>query len=86
LDRTEAINLYKEIGSGCNVNIDFVSLVPPTKENVLSKGYQLHIKSFLNTSDRECIQKIVDNHHLDWTELDQTLVIYKPQKKEEALR
>ena len=82
MDRAEAINLYKEIGSACNIDIAFVSLVPPTKEDVLSKGYQLHIKSFLNTSDRECIQKIVDNHHLDWTELYQTIVIYKPQKKQ----
>jgi hypothetical protein len=82
LDREEAINLYKEIIAQCRINIASVSLVPPRRDDIFSNGYQLQIKSILNSCDIELIHKIVDNHQLACEILDDNIVIYKPQIRE----
>jgi hypothetical protein len=79
LDREEAIKLFKEIIAECKINIASVSLVHSRKDNALSDGFQLHIKSILNGYDRELIQRIMDKHQLAWKQIDNTVVIYKPQ-------
>jgi hypothetical protein len=82
LDREEAIKLFKEVITKCKINIASVSLVPPRKDDTISDGFQLHIKSFLSSCDREEIQRIVHSQRLAWKEINEGIVIYKPQSKE----
>ena len=78
MDRDEAIKIYKEIVTQCQLAAPYVSLVPHRKNDTLSRGYQLHIKSTLSAYDRQVIQRIVDGHKLAWKEEAETLIIYKP--------
>jgi len=66
LDREEAIKLFKEIVNDCRINIALVSLLAPRKDDALSNGYQLYIKSFLSSCDKIEMQRITDSHGLVW--------------------
>ena len=79
MDREEAIALFREITNNCNINVTSVNLVPPRTNDILSKGYQLHIKSLMDNCERGIIQKIVANHHLALKEIEEKIIIYKPQ-------
>jgi len=82
LIREEAIKLFKEIVNDCKINIELVSLLTPRKDDALSNGYQLYIKSFLSSCDKIEMQRIMDSHKLAWKEINEGIVIYKPQSKE----
>jgi hypothetical protein len=82
LNREDAIKLFKEIIAECKINIASVSLVYSRKDDALSDGFQLHIKSTLNEYERELIQRIMDKHQLAWKQIDDAVVIYKPQIRE----
>ena len=81
MDREEAIKLFKQVVYDCKLNISSVSLVPPIKDDVLSNGYQLQIKSVLSSYDREEIQRITRSQMLAWKEINGDIVIYKPQSE-----
>lgn len=78
LDRAEAIEVLKEIISSTNCDSSFVALMLPNAHNVLSKGYQIYIKTQLDTSQRKLLVNILEKNGLTSKYDAETLVIYKP--------
>lgn len=39
-------------------------LIPPNADDVLWRGYQLHIKTLISEHDLSCIKSIVEKHNL----------------------
>jgi hypothetical protein len=79
LDRVEAVSVLREIISKCNLIVNFVNLVPPRADDVVSKGYQIHIKPSIDTCDREVVLRIIVEHQLALQEDDEKIIIYKPK-------
>jgi hypothetical protein len=80
LNREEATSLLREIYASCHLGEHHIILMPPNADDVISKGYQLHIKFQLSKEDVDCIKPIVESRNLaikDEPE-KQLLVIYKP--------
>jgi hypothetical protein len=81
LNRDEAVSLLNEIQSICDgLNEQSIALMPPNANDVLSKGYQLHIKTNSHAENVSCFKPIVDRHNLAIAdEPDKGLiVIYRP--------
>jgi hypothetical protein len=58
-----------------------VILMPPDADDVLSKGYQLHIRSTsISKEDIDCIRPIVEARNLALSDESENhlLIIYKP--------
>ena len=79
MDRDEAVEVYKELVTKCQLAAPYVSLVPHKKNDTLSQGYQLHIRVNIAGGDRKIIQTIVNSHKLAWTESGENIIIYKPK-------
>lgn len=77
LDRAEAIAVLKEVTSACTFRVLSINLVSPKVNDSLSKGYQIHIKSQIDDSDRRCVESIVNSHQLAMTLVDDYMIIYK---------
>lgn len=62
-------------------------LLPPNADDVLSQGYQLHIKFPLSKGDIDCIKPIVESRNLALKDEPekQLLVIYKPMTDKNQL-
>lgn len=58
-------------------------LMPPDADDVLSQGYQLHIKASLCERQVSCIKPITKNYGLSLAHepAKQLLVIYRPIRK-----
>lgn len=84
MNREEATSLLKEIAEKCNILADAIMLMPPNADDVLSHGYQLHIKSITRDQDADCMKPIVESHNLAMAneEKRDLLVIYRPMKVE----
>jgi hypothetical protein len=78
LEREQAVEIYKQIVTSCRLEVAYVSLTPPKKDDTASKGYQLHILPSINGYDKERLQKIVKNQQLSWKEQSDRIIIYKP--------
>ena len=78
LDRAEAIRVVKDIIACTNCYSPFVALMPPNAHNLLSKGYQIHIKAQLNTSQMDVLEGIIKKNVLALKEEAELLIIYKP--------
>jgi hypothetical protein len=86
LKRDEATSLLKEINEICDgINEQAIMLMPPNSDDVLSHGYQLHIK--LPAGNLGCIRPLIKKHGLAMAEEPEKnlLVIYRPIKKEETV-
>jgi hypothetical protein len=84
LNRQEAINLLKEVQQTCDIfGEQGVMLMPPDSDDVLSHGYQLHIKAPLGNEHLECIKPIVQKYNLNmnYEPAKELLVIYRPMEK-----
>ncbi len=84
MNREEAINLLKVVYQACDTfGEQGVMLMPPDADDVLSHGYQLHIKAPLGNDHLECIKPIVEKNSLAmaYEPAKQLLVIYRPMKK-----
>lgn len=77
LNRDEAIAVLKEITSVCAIRVLSINLVSPKVDDSLSKGYQVHIKSQIDDSDRRCVESIVNLHQLAMKLVDDYIIIYK---------
>jgi hypothetical protein len=83
LKREEATNIIKEIELACDgFGQQGVMLMPPNADDVLSHGYQLHIKPSISEQRLACIKPIVEKHQLAMINepKNQVLVIYRPIK------
>ncbi len=78
--------MLREIIGVCDgLSEQAVMLMPPNADDVLSHGYQLHIKMPMS-DNLTCIRPLVKRHNLalvEETEKD-LVVIYRPIKKEET--
>ncbi len=86
MKREEAISLLREIIGVCDgVNEQAVMLMPPNADDVLSQGYQLHIR-MARSDNLTCIRPVVKKHNLALAEETgkDLVVIYRPMKKEET--
>jgi hypothetical protein len=84
LKREEALSLLKEIATYCDgLNESLIAIMPPDADDVLSHGYQLHIKSWVSHENScPCLKPIVAKRGLEVKgepEKD-LLVIYRPMK------
>ena len=79
MDRETAIRIYKEIVTDCMLGDAYVCLMSP-RNNSLSAGCQLHLKSLISKDDRKIIEQIVDKHHLSLKEVSDKIIIYKAKK------
>ena len=80
LKREEAILVLKELFEKCTL-LDgrYLALMPPHATTLMSKGYQILIKTPLDEETRNCMQDVLMKNHLTIkiTEPD-TFVIYRP--------
>jgi hypothetical protein len=84
LKREEAVNLLQEIIQHCtSFESYFVALMPPDSDDLLSHGYQLHIKGIIAQANIDCIVPIVEKYKLAIENEPQkdVLIIYKSLKK-----
>jgi hypothetical protein len=83
LNRQEATSLLKEVYQVCGgLGEQAVMLMPPDADDVLSQGFQLHIKAPLGNEHLECVKPLVQKHKLAMTyePTKELLVIYRPLK------
>ncbi len=81
MDRQEATNLLKEIALSCGpIGERSVMLMPPKADDVLAKGYQLHIKSSVSEECLACMENIAKQHNLSIKHepANNLTVIYRP--------
>ncbi len=81
MNREEATALLKEINVACDtIGEQGIMLMPPDADDVLSHGYQLHIKTVLSSQTLKCIRAVVEKQGLSLAnEPDKNLVIiYRP--------
>lgn len=86
MNRQEALSLLKEVYQACDrFGEQGVMLMPPDADDVLSHGYQLHIKAPLGNEHLECMKPIVQKYKLNmnYEPEKQLLVIYRPIDKKE---
>ena len=77
--RDEAVNLLKELSDKCVCLAPYaIMLMPPDSDDVLAKGYQLHIKADLNHEDLSCMIPHVEKQGLKLKQDKDLLIIYKP--------
>jgi len=57
--------------------------MPPDADDVLSKGYQLHIKANLDEETLSCMKPMVEKHGLKMKQEADLLVIYRPLTKKQ---
>lgn len=89
MKREEAVNLLKKVATYCDgLQESGIMLMPPDADDVLSHGYQLHIKARAShRSSYQCLKPIVEKSGLAHEgEPEKDLrVIYRPIKKEEVI-
>ena len=81
MNREEATSLLREIFQVCGgLGEEGIMLMPPDADDVLSRGYQLHIKPSVNHESLECIKPIVQKRNLAIVSETQRCltVIYRP--------
>ncbi len=81
MNRDEAMQVLKELISSTDCDSHFIALMPPNAYNILSKGYQIHIKTGFNDDERCVIDELLKKNGYALKEQGDTLVIYKPLKK-----
>ncbi len=83
MDRKEVAVLFKELFDSCpHLEGKPFMLMPPDADDVLSKDYQIHIKSEIDESLLVCIRNIIKRHdNLAINEQKNLVVIYEPLKQ-----
>ncbi len=79
LRREEAVSLLREVSDKCeNLGPNGIMLMPSNADDVLAKGYQLHIKAHLDEESLSCISPLVEERGLMIKQEKDLLVIYRP--------
>ena len=80
MKRHEAVAFLKEITNTCeNMSPDSVILFHSKMDEQNSTGYQVHIKTVLDSETKQQIRNIAEKHSLALKEEKGKLVIYKPK-------
>jgi hypothetical protein len=60
--REEAVSLVREVSDKCaSLGPHGIILMPSNADDVLAKGYQLHIKANLDEENLSCINPLLNN-------------------------
>lgn len=79
LNRKEVVSLLLEILSACgDLGEQAVILMPPYADDVLSHGYQLHIKPNIDPERLACVEPIVQKRGLAIETKKGLTIIYNP--------
>jgi hypothetical protein len=84
LNRQEAVNLIREIDAECrDIRGTSLMLMEPSKENPLSKGYQVYIKMKATPSRLKCLRIIAEQYgyKVNVSEDNWLVIIYRPMHK-----
>jgi hypothetical protein len=79
LNREKAVSVFKEILTACSGIAPSIAIMPPNADRILSKGYQLHVRTRSTTLDRICIENISNKNNLSLKDEEGLLVIYSPK-------
>ena len=88
MKREEATKVLKEIFDKCTLfDGEYLALMPSNAENIISHGYQLHLKVPLDDEARSCMDEILKKFDLAlmYKAEKGLTVIYRP-KSEKAVR
>jgi len=83
LNRGEAIKVLKEIFEKCTIcDGNWLSIMPPGASNILSRGYQLHLKFPLDEESKKCMKEILEKYDLAlmYKKEQELIIIYRPKK------
>jgi hypothetical protein len=77
--REEAVSLLREVSDKCaSLGPHGIMLMPSNADDMLAKGYQLHIKANLDEESISCINPLVEQRGLKIKQEKDLLVIYRP--------
>jgi len=84
LNRKEAVSLIREIDVECkNIRGTSIILLEPSESNLLSKGYQVHVKMKATPTRLQCLRVIAGEYGcaVNVGEDNWSVVIYRPPGK-----
>lgn len=83
MDRQSAIDVLKVILDRCEgLDNSQITLTPPKAEDILSEGFQIHIKGpNLHEETLRCLEDIFIQRKLKILQEGSILIIYEPRKK-----
>ncbi|MCW4001457.1 MAG: hypothetical protein NWE93_14590 [Candidatus Bathyarchaeota archaeon] len=88
MNRTEAVNLIREINDECqDIRGTSIMLMEPTKKNPLSKGYQVHLVMKATPQRLKCLQIVAEQYgcKVHVSEDKWTVIVYRPMKTPQAI-
>ena len=81
MKRNEAVTFLKEITNTCeSMSPDSVTLFRSKMDDQDSVGYQVHIKTVLDSETKQQVRNIAEKHSLALREEEGKIVIYKPKE------
>ena len=87
MKRNEAVTFLKEITSTCgSMSPDSVTLFRSKMDDQDSVGYQVHIKTVLDSETKQQIRNIAEKHSLALKEEKGKVVIYKPKEATKTIQ
>ncbi len=88
MKREEATKLIKEIDEECrDIRGTSLLLMAPNESDILSHGYQVHIKMNADWKKLRCLQTIAEQYgYVVKNEVERgTVVVYRPMKQKSAI-
>jgi hypothetical protein len=85
LNRKQAVVLLKEIFERCTLfDGNYLALMPPDSEGLLSQGYQVHLKVPIDKETQACMEQIAEKYscclHFINRSGEDLAIIYRPKK------
>ena len=79
MNRSEAVKVLKAVLEKCpSVDGSYIALMPSSSGDLLSHGYQIHIKTILSEEDRQCVQELLTKQGLALKETTDKTIISRP--------
>ena len=80
MNRSEAVKVLKDVLEKCpSVDGAYIALMPSDSADLLSHGFQIHIKTSLSQEDRRCVQELLTKQGLKLKETPDKTIIYRPK-------
>ncbi len=83
MNREEAVLVLKELFDKCTFyDGNWLALMPPNSADLLSHGYQVHIRLPLDSNMKACMHEVLKKYRLDMKckEDRDVTIIYKPKR------
>jgi hypothetical protein len=81
MKREEAVTCLKEITCSCaNMSPNAVTLTDPKLNDPLAVGYQVKIKTILDSETKQQVQQIAKKYNLALKEGEEEIIIYRPRE------